>query len=426
MELHHVLLILLSVFIIFINSIIISLQTNLYPDQVAQRHLPGFYSAIVLATHEVTLLIISPVCAWLVYYMKEKYSLLSACLISAGACIAFSVLNSVTNVSIFLALSIIIKIVQAMGHSLLCISLFTHLLSELSKYKSLAIASCLSFFTVGIVISSNLALSFAHNNLFTLPLSLLGLVMAILAVVSQYIIPTPTNNSDYTEQLQKSGFNFVTLLKIPDVWVGIFTTLVCTMNPFYLIDSLTPPLEELGLSSVSCILMILGLCFSLSTLVWGFGLDKGFNPIVCICTSSITICLSVTFIQSYFLWFPVWLIITCLIMSGIAWSALTISGLAQMVNTARAAGLPIIVKLYAMIISIWQSSFAVRSGLIYQAFGFRFGNLIVAVSTIMLFLVTAAMLFSTSRVRKLSLRKISWSNIVEQCEESKETVQEKA
>ena len=113
-------------------------------------------------------------------------------------------------------------------------------------------------------------------------------------------------------------------------------------------------------------------------------------------------------------------------MSGIAWSALTISGLAQMVNTARAAGLPIIVKLYAMIISIWQSSFAVRSGLIYQAFGFRFGNLIVAVSTIMLFLVTAAMLFSTSRVRKLSLRKISWSNIVEQCEESKETVQEKA
>jgi len=110
-------------------------------------------------------------------------------------------------------------------------------------------------------------------------------------------------------------------------------------------------------------------------------------------------------------------------LSGVAWSGLTISGLIQMINGVKDASLPMILKLYAVVVSIWQSSFAVRSGLVYQAFGFSIGNLVVATCTVSLFLLCAGSLLSTARIRKLSLRKISQVDIdiVERCDEQQST-----
>merc|ERR1712080_79522 len=170
-------------------------------------------------------------------------------------------------------------------------------------------------------------------------------------------IPPAVRDSDYTEQLQKSAFNFVSILRLPCVWIGIFTMLICTMNPFYLDTVMKPTLESLGVISVETVSMSLGVCFALSSMVWGFAIDKGLNPKACIAVSSLTICVSLTIVQSYFSLFPVWLVICGFIFSGVAWRGLTIAGL-----------MPMILKLYAIVVSVWQSSFSVRCGLIYEAF----------------------------------------------------------
>jgi len=417
--------VLLAVIIFAVNSFINSLQTHLYPVEVARRSLPPVYTGVVLATHEITLIVISPVWAWLLCYLKERSSVLTACVLSGSASIAFSLLHIIPNASIFLALSIIFKIIQAAGHSLLCISLLALLLSELDKFKALAVSACLTFFSLAVIIGSNVATNLIVNELFTLPLSLLGILLIVLGLVSLTVIPPAVRDSDYTEQLQKSAFNFVSILRLPCVWIGIFTMLICTMNPFYLDTVMKPTLESLGVISVETVSMSLGVCFALSSMAWGFAIDKGLNPKACIAVSSLTICVSLTIVQSYFSLFPVWLVICGFIFSGVAWSGLTIAGLMQMITEAKAASLPMILKLYAIVVSVWQSSFSVRCGLIYEAFGFHYGNLIVASCTLVLFLICASSLINaaicscncTAHIRKLSLRKISQVDIVEQCQE---------
>ncbi|KAJ8910903.1 hypothetical protein NQ315_003956 [Exocentrus adspersus] len=194
---------------------------------------------------------------------------------------------------LFIILSFIIRIVEALGNAAFLTASFAIIAKEFPDNVATTFASLETFFGFGLIVGPTVGGALYQVGNYTLPFAVMGSALFMAAILTALVFPKHEDGTD-----KEAGPSVLKVLKIPGVLLAAFSIVVTSMSIGFLQATLEPHLRQFYLTPV-----VLGLMFVINGGVYavtapGFGwiCDRFCNPKIITVVGTILVALGFTLI----------------------------------------------------------------------------------------------------------------------------------
>ena len=136
-------------------------------------------------------------------------------------CICFGLLNRLSDLTTFLSLSFIIRMVEAVGNSAFLSSSFTLVASQFPSSVSTMFGVVEMSFGVGMILGPTVGGALYQLGGFSLPFTVLGGVLVVQAVISSLTLPAMKEREE--EEEDSGEYGLFRALRLPPVMLAVLS-----------------------------------------------------------------------------------------------------------------------------------------------------------------------------------------------------------
>lgn len=371
-----------------------SLLAPFYSNEATSKGLSVTQTGMVYGSVFVATVVFSPLFGKYIGVIGSRRMFLYGTFLTGATNVLFGFLEWVEDPTSFLALSLSIRIVSAIGESAFFTSVFPLATKDAPEEKRSTIMSILETMGgLGMMVGPFLGGLLYEVDGFYFPFVVCGGSLVVCAIVTSFLIPEVENDVNDSANDQKSTpTKFITLLKMPSITISCFLLIISEMSVTWYLPTLQPFLEKnfqnISTVTTGAMFMVEGATYAVFSPLWGILLDRGLSPPI----SLLIGCLGVTF--GYTLLGPapfmsflpknIFIVATGLVIQGSCVAATFITTLVFMMDESIANGAADTVQTRGMITSLWFLSENIAGylgstvgGFTYDRMGFENSTLIV-------------------------------------------------
>lgn len=395
----------------FLAGLSLSLLSPFYPTEALTKGVTVTQTGIVISSVFVTTILVTPVCGKYIQSLGARRFLILGTLIVGLGNAGFGCLQTVSRHIPFFSLSLLIRVLTAIGES--CVAPASYTLagqqtSEENRGKVVAVVE--TFFGFGTMLGPTVGGVFFDIGGFFLPFAVTG-VMSVLVSLASFCFIKEVQTEDREEEASVTWWQ---VLSVPGMMVCVAGMMVAGSGWSWYLASIEPFLKkmyDISSSQTGLVLMAFGASYCLFSFVVGFLTDKGLNGLHAIIIGNFLIFLGFLFLG------PVpplrslgslGLTIVSLGVQGLGSAFTYIGSLVYMMRAARGAGLPDKEQTRAMVSSLWVISDCAGGylgsslgSLAYDTWGLETGTMIeggVVLASVVLVSLYRALFTGTRRV----------------------------
>ncbi|XP_060518958.1 MFS-type transporter SLC18B1-like [Cylas formicarius] len=396
----------------FCNAICVSLQAPFYPMEAERKGCTATEYGLVFGIFEFVVFLISPVYGQHLNKIGPKITF-NGGIYTTGICaILFGLLDKVNGRYMFIVLSFIIRIVEALGNAAFLTASFAIIAKEFPQNVATTFASLETFFGLGLIVGPTVGGALYQVGGYTLPFVVMGSALFTSAILTALILPKHEDGTD-----RKQGVSILKVLKIPGVILAASSIVVTSMSIGFLQATLEPHLRVFHLAPIVLGLMFVinGGVYAVTAPGYGWICDHLCSPKPVIAFGTVLVAIGFCLIgPAPFI--PVqttlWLSIAGLVLHGLGMAAQLVASFSDALTTSIAHGFPNNLETYGLVSGLWTSSFALGafigpsvSGILYDSVGFRNSSLFVVIIHILVGIaVTIFIVFSKSQSLYVELK----------------------
>ena len=345
----------------FLAGLSLSLLSPFYPTEALTKGVTVTQTGIVISSVFVTTILVTPVCGKYIQSLGARRFLILGTLIVGLGNAGFGCLQTVSRHIPFFSLSLLIRVLTAVGESCVAPASYTLAGQQTSEeHSGKVVAVVETFFGFGTMLGPTVGGVFFDIGGFFLPFAVTG-VMSVLVSLASFFFIKEVQTEDREEE-EAESVTWWQVLSAPGMLVCVAGMMVAGSGWSWYLASLEPFLKKMyGISSsqTGLVLMAFGASYSLFSFVVGFLTDKGLNGLHAIIIGNFLIFLGFLFIG------PVpplrslgslELTIVSLGVQGLGSAFTYIGSLVYMMRAAQGAGLPDKEQTRAMVSGLWVIS----------------------------------------------------------------------
>lgn len=367
------------------NGMVVSLQAPFYPAEAEKKGASGIEYGLVFGIFELTVFIVSPIFGKYLPRIGISRGFSGGIATTGLMCVAFGFLDRISNGKTFIALSFVLRIIEAFGNSAFLAASFTLVATMFQSSVSTVFGVVEMSFGVGMILGPTVGGALFQAGGFTMPFAVLGGILLLQAAVSTKTLPR-LKSSNSSEANQEDEFGIMQALRIPSVLLAILAVFAASIGVGAFQATLERHLAQFELSPmhVGMFFMLYGGAYALLNPVWGWVADKVSSKLV-IMIGSFLLGLGYLLvgpvpglgIQSSYS-----LCIVSVVLVGLGVGAQLVAAFSEAQTSAVASGFPDSINTYALVSSIWTSAFALgafvgptAAGILYDVVGFEWSTM---------------------------------------------------
>ncbi|XP_064112402.1 MFS-type transporter SLC18B1-like [Macrobrachium nipponense] len=371
----------------FCNAVCVSLQAPFYPAEAERKGATATQYGLVFGIFELTVFIVSPIYGRFLNTAGAKLINNLGIFTVSVMCILFGFLDKINDTTTFIALSFVIRIVEAMGNAAFVTSAFSIIAKEFPKNVGAAFATMETFFGLGLIAGPTVGGALYELGGYTLPFMSMGIILLLAAILTFCLLPSAGVEPNESESSR--GYLFAAL-RLPSILLATFSIISTSISIGFLQATLEPHLRPLELTPFQMGLMFVlnGATYALSAPCWGWLCDHWLSPRSVTAFGAVTVVVAFVFVGPMpFLPLDTSLpvCIAALIIHGIGMGAQLVATFTGAHRDAVSNGFPDDLGTYGLVSGIWTSAFALgcfvgpsAGGVLFDHIGFRWATVIVA------------------------------------------------
>jgi len=363
----------------FCSAVCISLQAPFYPAEAESKGASATEYGLVFGIFELTVFIISPLYGQYISHIGPKFMFNAGIYVTGSTCILFGFLNRIIDVNPFIYLSILVRIVEALGNAAFLTASFSIIAKEFPDNVGATFAALETCFGLGLIVGPTVGGALYEIGGYTLPFVCMGSVLLVAATITACLLPS--SDSSEAENLH-GGAHMLKMFKLPEISLSAFAIVAASISIGFIQATLEPHLRPLELSpfQTGLVFVLNGGTYAISAPIWGKLCDKGMSPKLIILLGSLVVIVSFLLIgPAPFLPLDetLGLCIAALVIHGIGFGAQLVATFSGAHMDVIASGMPDNLATYGLVSGMWTSSFALGAfigpscaGVLLDAFGF--------------------------------------------------------
>uniref|UniRef100_A0A0R3S4C1 MFS domain-containing protein n=1 Tax=Elaeophora elaphi TaxID=1147741 RepID=A0A0R3S4C1_9BILA len=355
-----------------------------YSAEAKLKGLRSFETGVVFGVFELIMFFVAPLFGKYMVLIGSKKMFVFGIGVTGITVILFGFLNYIESSSLFFWSSIGLRILEALGDAAFITSSFAIGVKCFPGRIAIVVGVLETFVGLGSTAGPLFGGVLYELGGFQLPFFVLGIILLFLGLLAHFLI----ENMD--DEIAMDGKGMLGILKIPVLWVMIYSVVMCAISLSFLDPTLADHLESFKLtpSIVGLMFLLSGGIYTITAPFWSIIIDR-FN-----CSKSIITFGIVAVVIGMIVIGPSpflntekslgWIEIALGIL-GIAASALYIPAFQMSIEALREYGYDESVKTYACISGLFQSAYSFGSfigptlgGLCVQWIGFPWTTTIIA------------------------------------------------
>ena len=374
----------------FLAGLSLSLLSPFYPTEALTKGVTVSQTGIVISSVFVTTILVTPVCGKYIQSLGARRFLILGALIVGLGNAGFGSLQTVSTHIPFLILSVLIRVLTAVGESLVATASYTLAGQQVSEeHRGKVVAVVETFFGVGTMLGPTVGGVLYDAGGFYLPFAVTGVMSVLVSLASFCFLQEIQTDEREEEEDREASVTWVQIITAPGMLVCAGGMLVAGSGWSWYSASLEPFLKKsYGISSsqTGLVWMAFGAAYTLFSPMVGFLTDKGLDGLVAIIIGNFLIFLGFLFIG------PVpplssvaslELTTVSLGVQGLGSAFSYIGSLVFMMRAALGAGLPDKEQTRAMVSGLWVVSDcaggylgASLGSLAYDTWGLELGTMV--------------------------------------------------
>uniref|UniRef100_A0A1I7T8U7 MFS domain-containing protein n=1 Tax=Caenorhabditis tropicalis TaxID=1561998 RepID=A0A1I7T8U7_9PELO len=378
------------------STVAFSCIAPFYPSEAKLKNLSETQTGIVFGIFEFTMFVISPLFGKYIIKIGARTMFIAGIAVTGITAIFFGFLNYLPAGPYFFWFSLIVRVLEALGDAAFVTSSFAIAAKSFPKNVAFVVGILETFAGLGYTAGPVIGGLFYDIGGFQLPFLVLGVVLLVASVLAIFLIEKTKD-----EQGNSEDKGMLAIVKLPQIWIPIFSVIACAISLSFLDPTLSNHLESFKLSPTEIGLMFL-LCGSFYTVMcplFGAIMDKCHNGNTLLLLGSIATAFSMFFIGptpilSAYVDKDLWVIGVSLAVLGLAASALYIPCFQMCLDEVKERGFKNNFHTYGCVSGIFQAAFGFGSFLgptigsvIVESVGFRWTTTFIAFLHLFLILV---------------------------------------
>ena len=261
----------------FCSAVCVSLQAPFYPQEASNKGASATEYGLVFGIFELTVFIVSPLLGQNMGRLGAK-RVFNVGIFTTGTCsVLFGLLDRVENGRWFIALSFIIRIVEAVGNSGFLTASFSIIAKEFPEAVGTMFACLETFFGIGLIVGPTVGGALYQVGGYSLPFVTMGGLLISAAILTHFVLPKKYDEKQEEEENpgeRKKGM--IDLLKVPSIALSAYSILCASVTIGYIQATLEPHLRRFHLKPIT-----MGKCKLLGMIaanVWAYG-NRGYEDV---------------------------------------------------------------------------------------------------------------------------------------------------
>lgn len=381
----------------FCAALCVSLQAPFYPNEAEKKGATATQYGLVFGIFELTVFLVSPIYGRYLNRVGPKLVFNLGIFTTASCCILFGLLDRINGTTTFIALSFVVRIVEALGNAGFLTAAFSIIAKEFPESVATTFASLEMMFGLGLIVGPTVGGFLYQVGGYSLPFIVLGSTLIVTAILTLLFLPKH-NDHEHTCSNQESVWKAVTT---PSFAIGAYS-IVCASSSLGFIQALLEPhLRRFALTPVvlGLVFIINGVMYALSAPVWGWLCDHYVRPKAVSFVSAILVVIGFVMVgPAPFIRAEPTVSLVCwaLVIHGLGFGGEVVAGFADLHREAIRIGFPDNIETYGVVSGMWTSMFALGAfigpsiaGSLYDHFGFSYATLLIIIANVLLaFLVS--------------------------------------
>lgn len=384
-------LILISGCLLF-AGVSLSLMSPFYPSEALSKGVSVTLSGVVMGSVFISTIIFTPICGRYIDTLGARKFLLIGATVCALGNIVFGFLNKINGSMEFFGVSVLVRVVVALGESAMTPSCYTLAAQQVDhQHQGKALSLAEASFGVGTMFGPSIGGFLYEFGGFSLPFWAAGGTLFILMLISVVCLEDKTDQ--YTTVDGERKITWKQVLASPGVAVSVFGLVFAGSAWSWYSATLEPFLgSEYGLTSAQTGLVFtaFGASYTIFNPIFGYFSDKGMDGLSALILGNTLISLGFMFLgpipQLSSIGGHLWLTVVSISVQGLGSAATYLGSLLYMLKGVKEAGLPETEQVKSMVSSLWIVSdcFGGYAGstlgsIAYDNVGFEKGSLIEAI-----------------------------------------------
>lgn len=369
----------------------ISLFPPFYPRLAEEKGCSATMYGFVLGSNCLTTFLITPFIGRNLDIIGPRFAYITGSIMSGVCCSLSGFLDVIPAGASFIALSIAIRVVSAIGSAGVITSSFTFIAHEFPTSVAKLFSLIRVMMNVGQLAGPALGGALYEVGGYRMPFVVLGLIQTAVAFLSWTIMPPFEHTRSPNSKLGESNqLTLTKVFRIPAVWIAFSVFIVSTMSNGFLSVTLEPQILRQYALNQFCMGLVFGIkdgTSSVSSPLWGWLCDKkdAVKPCILLCCS--LVCISYFIIGPFpgvEMVYTLWLLCVTLGLNGVGIAGLQVSGVVDALHEVIDAGYPDDPVTHGCVAGLWSSlsgfgRFLSRttSGIMVDHIGFRSATTVV-------------------------------------------------
>ena len=238
----------------FLAGIAGSLQAPFYPKEAESKGVNESRVGIVFAIYHFTIFITSPFFGKYVTRFGAKWMINLGLFVMGISSICFGLMEYVKSKRTFLGLCLIIRVVEAIGHSSFKTATFSIVTKEFPEAVTLSLASLQSSFGIGLTLGPFIGGLFNDIGGFYFPFMVIGLSIILASLMTYIILPSYTFNYGYevisSDTVHRPRKGLKDILKLREIILQAASTLGATISIGFLLATLRNHINQFHLLDI--------------------------------------------------------------------------------------------------------------------------------------------------------------------------------
>ena len=216
----------------FCSAVCVSLQAPFYPQEAEKKGATPTEYGLVFGIFELTVFIASPLLGKYLSRLGAK-RVFNAGILTTGTCsILFGLLDGIQDRTAFIGLSLLIRIVEAVGNSGFLTASFSIIAKEFPENVATMFAALETFFGVGLIVGPTVGGVLYQYGGYKLPFAVLGTLLICAAILTHFVLPGRYDENDANSSHgQEKGL--LDLLKVPSIALAAYSILGASLTIGY-------------------------------------------------------------------------------------------------------------------------------------------------------------------------------------------------
>lgn len=206
----------------FCSAICVSLQAPFYPQEAEAKGASATEYGFVFGIFELTVFIVSPLLGQNLGRFGAK-RVFNIGILTTGTCsVLFGLLDRIENGKWFIALSFIIRIVEAVGNSGFLTASFSIIAKEFPEAVGTMFACLETFFGIGLIVGPTVGGALYQVGGYSLPFVALGSLLIGTAILTHFVLPQKYDEKQQEDNGQERKKGMLDLLKVPSISLSAY------------------------------------------------------------------------------------------------------------------------------------------------------------------------------------------------------------